>query len=618
MSRDGNKMRGPRGPMGGHGMRGSGEKAKDFKGTMRRLVSYLAKYRLSIIIVLIFAIGSVTFSVIGPKILGKATTEIFNGLVSKVSGNGTGIDFDAIKRILITLILLYVVSAIFSFIQGFIMSGISQKVAYNLRDELVKKINRLPMKYFDTRTHGEVLSRFTNDIDTLAQSLNQSLTQIITSVTTLVGVFIMMLSISVVMTFSALLVIPISLFIITFIIKRSQKYFKNQQEFLGQVNGQVEELYGGHVVVQAFNGEEDSINEFNKINNKLYESAWKSQFLSSTMQPIMMFVGNLSYVVVSILGGYLVIKNKIEVGDIQSFIQYVRSFNQPISQMAQISNQLQSTAAAAERVFEFLNEEEEDITVENPVSIEGLQGKIDFEHVEFGYNEDRIIIKDFNANVKPGQKVALVGPTGAGKTTMIKLLMRYYDVNSGAILVDGHNIKDFNRGELREMFGMVLQDTWLFSGSIKENIRYGRLNASDEEVIEAAKAAHVHHFIKTLPDGYNMVLNEESSNISQGQKQLLTIARAILADPKILILDEATSSVDTRTELLIQKAMDNLMEGRTSFVIAHRLSTIKDADLILVINDGDIVEQGNHEELLAKGGFYANLYNSQFADKEAV
>lgn len=618
MSRDGNKMRRPRGPMGGHGMRGSGEKAKDFKGTMRRLVSYLAKYRLSIIIVLIFAIGSVTFSVIGPKILGKATTEIFNGLVSKVSGNGTGIDFDAIKRILITLILLYVVSAVFSFIQGFIMSGISQKVAYNLRDELVKKINRLPMKYFDTRTHGEVLSRFTNDIDTLAQSLNQSLTQIITSVTTLVGVFIMMLSISVVMTFSALLVIPISLFIITFIIKKSQKYFKNQQEFLGQVNGQVEELYGGHVVVQAFNGEEDSIKEFNKINNKLYESAWKSQFLSSTMQPIMMFVGNLSYVVVSILGGYLVIKNKIEVGDIQSFIQYVRSFNQPISQMAQISNQLQSTAAAAERVFEFLNEEEEDITVENPVSIEGLQGKIDFEHVEFGYNEDRIIIKDFNANVKPGQKVALVGPTGAGKTTMIKLLMRYYDVNSGAILVDGHNIKDFNRGELREMFGMVLQDTWLFSGSIKENIRYGRLNASDEEVIEAAKAAHVHHFIKTLPDGYNMVLNEESSNISQGQKQLLTIARAILADPKILILDEATSSVDTRTELLIQKAMDNLMEGRTSFVIAHRLSTIKDADLILVINDGDIVEQGNHEELLAKGGFYANLYNSQFADKEAV
>ena len=428
----------------------------------------------------------------------------------------------------------------------------------------------------------------------------------------------MMLSISVLMTISALVVIPISLFIISFVIKRSQKYFKSQQEYLGQVNGQVEELYGGHTVVQAFNGEEESIKEFNKVNNKLYDSAWKSQFLSSTMQPIMMFVGNLSYVVVSILGGYLVIKNKIEVGDIQSFIQYVRSFNQPISQMAQISNQLQSTAAAAERVFEFLNEEEEDVTVENPVSIKGLEGKIDFENVKFGYDKDRTIIKDFTAHVKPGQKVALVGPTGAGKSTMIKLLMRFYDVNSGAILVDGHNVKDFNRGELRELFGMVLQDTWLFSGSIKENIRYGRLNASDDEVINAAKAAHVHHFIKTLPDGYNMLLNEESSNISQGQKQLLTIARAILADPKILILDEATSSVDTRTELLIQKAMDNLMEGRTSFVIAHRLSTIKNADLILVINDGDIIEQGNHEELLAKDGFYANLYNSQFADKEAM
>ena len=474
------------------------------------------------------------------------------------------------------------------------------------------------MKYFDTKTHGEVLSRFTNDIDTLAQSLNQSLTQIITSITTLVGVFIMMLSISVVMTFSALIVIPISLFLISFIIKRSQKFFKSQQEFLGQVNGQVEELYGGHTVVQAFNREEESIKEFNKINDKLYDSAWKSQFLSGTMQPLMMFVGNLSYVIVSILGGYLVIKNKIEVGDIQSFIQYVRSFNQPISQMAQISNQLQSTAAAAERVFEFLNEEEEDVTVENPISIEGLQGRIDFQNVRFGYDENRTIIKDFTAHVKPGQKVALVGPTGAGKSTMIKLLMRFYDVNSGAILVDGHNIKDFNRSELRELFGMVLQDTWLFSGSIKENIRYGRLDATDEEVIEASKAAHVHHFIKTLPDGYNMLLNEESSNISQGQKQLLTIARAILADPKILILDEATSSVDTRTELLIQKAMDNLMEGRTSFVIAHRLSTIRDADLILVINDGDIVEQGNHEELLAKNGFYANLYNSQFAEKEAM
>ena len=619
MSREGNRQGMPRGPMGGgRGMRGPAEKAKDFKGTMKTLASYLAKYKLSIIIVFIFAIGSVTFSVIGPKILGKATTEIFNGLVSKVSGSGKGIDFDAIKKILISLIILYVISTVFSFVQGFVMSGISQKVAYNLRDELVKKLNRLPMKYFDTKTHGEVLSRFTNDIDTLAQSLNQSLTQIITSITTLVGVFIMMLSISVVMTFSALIVIPISLFLISFIIKRSQKFFKSQQEFLGQVNGQVEELYGGHTVVQAFNREEESIKEFNKINDKLYDSAWKSQFLSGTMQPLMMFVGNLSYVIVSILGGYLVIKNKIEVGDIQSFIQYVRSFNQPISQMAQISNQLQSTAAAAERVFEFLNEEEEDVTVENPISIEGLQGRIDFQNVRFGYDENRTIIKDFTAHVKPGQKVALVGPTGAGKSTMIKLLMRFYDVNSGAILVDGHNIKDFNRSELRELFGMVLQDTWLFSGSIKENIRYGRLDATDEEVIEASKAAHVHHFIKTLPDGYNMLLNEESSNISQGQKQLLTIARAILADPKILILDEATSSVDTRTELLIQKAMDNLMEGRTSFVIAHRLSTIRDADLILVINDGDIVEQGNHEELLAKNGFYANLYNSQFADKEAM
>lgn len=619
MSREGNRQGMPRGPMGGgRGMRGPAEKAKDFKGTMKTLASYLAKYKLSIIIVFIFAIGSVTFSVIGPKILGKATTEIFNGLVSKVSGSGKGIDFDAIKKILISLIILYVISTVFSFVQGFVMSGISQKVAYNLRDELVKKLNILPMKYFDTKTHGEVLSRFTNDIDTLAQSLNQSLTQIITSITTLVGVFIMMLSISVVMTFSALIVIPISLFLISFIIKRSQKFFKSQQEFLGKVNGQVEELYGGHTVVQAFNREEESIKEFNKINDKLYDSAWKSQFLSGTMQPLMMFVGNLSYVIVSILGGYLVIKNKIEVGDIQSFIQYVRSFNQPISQMAQISNQLQSTAAAAERVFEFLNEEEEDVTVENPISIEGLQGRIDFQNVRFGYDENRTIIKDFTAHVKPGQKVALVGPTGAGKSTMIKLLMRFYDVNSGAILVDGHNIKDFNRSELRELFGMVLQDTWLFSGSIKENIRYGRLDATDEEVIEASKAAHVHHFIKTLPDGYNMLLNEESSNISQGQKQLLTIARAILADPKILILDEATSSVDTRTELLIQKAMDNLMEGRTSFVIAHRLSTIRDADLILVINDGDIVEQGNHEELLAKNGFYANLYNSQFAEKEAM
>ena len=609
MSREGNRQGMPRGPMGGgRGMRGPAEKAKDFKGTMKTLASYLAKYKLSIIIVFIFAIGSVTFSVIGPKILGKATTEIFNGLVSKVSGSGKGIDFDAIKKILISLIILYVISTVFSFVQGFVMSGISQKVAYNLRDELVKKLNILPMKYFDTKTHGEVLSRFTNDIDTLAQSLNQSLTQIITSITTLVGVFIMMLSISVVMTFSALIVIPISLFLISFIIKRSQKFFKSQQEFLGQVNGQVEELYGGHTVVQAFNREEESIKEFNKINDKLYDSAWKSQFLSGTMQPLMMFVGNLSYVIVSILGGYLVIKNKIEVGDIQSFIQYVRSFNQPISQMAQISNQLQSTAAAAERVFEFLNEEEEDVTVENPISIEGLQGRIDFQNVRFGYDENRTIIKDFTAHVKPGQKVALVGPTGAGKSTMIKLLMRFYDVNSGAILVDGHNIKDFNRSELRELFGMVLQDTWLFSGSIKENIRYGRLDATDEEVIEASKAAHVHHFIKTLPDGYNMLLNEESSNISQGQKQLLTIARAILADPKILILDEATSALDNESEYLVSKSLERLAKGRTTLTIAHRLTTIQNADRILVLNENGIVEEGNHKELLEKKGVYYQLY----------
>lgn len=608
--------RGPRrGPMG-HGRMG-GEKAKDFKGTMGKLMKYMSAFKIQMLFVVIFAIGGTVFNIIGPKILGKATTEIFNGLVSKVSG-GSGMDFEKIATILLTALALYVTSALCSLVQGFLMTGVSQKTTYRLRKEISQKINRMPMNYFDTRTHGEVLSRVTNDVDTLGQSLNQSATQIITSTTTIIGVLVMMLSISPLMTLVALLILPVSLGMISFVMKHSQKYFKGQQEYLGNVNGQVEEVYSGHNIVKAFNKEKDVIEEFEKTNDKLYDSAWKSQFLSGTMQPLMMFVGNLSYVIVSILGGYLVIKNKIEVGDIQSFIQYVRSFNQPISQMAQISNQLQSTAAAAERVFEFLNEEEEDVTVENPISIEGLQGRIDFQNVRFGYDENRTIIKDFTAHVKPGQKVALVGPTGAGKSTMIKLLMRFYDVNSGAILVDGHNIKDFNRSELRELFGMVLQDTWLFSGSIKENIRYGRLDATDEEVIEASKAAHVHHFIKTLPDGYNMLLNEESSNISQGQKQLLTIARAILADPKILILDEATSSVDTRTELLIQKAMDNLMEGRTSFVIAHRLSTIRDADLILVINDGDIVEQGNHEELLAKNGFYANLYNSQFAEKEAM
>lgn len=606
------------GPMG-RGPKMVGEKAKDFKGTMKTLLGYLGKFKTSIILVFIFAIGSVSFSVVGPKILGKATTKIFEGLVAKVSGAaGAGIDFDSIGKILLTLIGLYILSAIFSFIQGFVMSGISQKIAYNLRNELSQKINRMPMKYFDSKTHGEVLSRITNDIDTLSQSLNQSMTQLITSVTTIIGVLVMMLSISWMMTGVTLLILPLSMILISFIIKRSQKYFKAQQEYLGHVNGQVEELYGGHNIVKVFNGEDEAIEKFNKLNDTLYQSAWKSQFLSGIMQPLMMFVGNLGYVVVAILGGWLAIRKTIEVGDIQSFIQYVRNFTQPLSQVAQVTNLLQSTAAAAERVFEFLDEEEEDQVVENAVKVDGLEGKIDFEHVRFGYNPNKIIIKDFTAHVKPGQKIAIVGPTGAGKTTIVKLLMRFYDVNSGAILIDNHNIKDFNRSELRQLFGMVLQDTWLFNGSIKDNIRYGKLDATDEQVIEAAKAAHVHHFIKTLPDGYDMILNEEASNVSQGQKQLLTIARAILADPKILILDEATSSVDTRTEVLIQKAMDNLMHGRTSFIIAHRLSTIRDADLILVMKDGDIVEQGTHTELLSSNGFYASLYNSQFENKPKV
>ncbi|MCC0781803.1 ABC transporter ATP-binding protein [Clostridioides sp. ES-S-0108-01] len=605
-----------KGPMGKS--MGAGQKANDFKGTMRKLIAYLSKFKISIILVIVFAIGSASFSIVGPKILGKATTKIFEGLVSKVSGGNVGVDFNSIGKILAFLLCLYLISALFSFVQGFIMSGISQKVSYNLRKEISVKLDRLPMKYFDTKTHGEILSRITNDIDTLSQSLNQSMTQLITSVTTMIGVLIMMLSISGVMTLVAILILPISMFVISRIVKKSQKYFRSQQEYLGNVNGQVEETYSGQTIVKAFNREDEVIEEFDKLNDSLYNSAWKSQFLSGIMQPLMMFIGNLGYVMVSILGGWLAIKKTIEVGDIQSFIQYVRNFTQPMTQLAQVANLLQSTAAASERVFEFLEEEEEEQIAENAVSIDGLEGKIDFENVNFGYNPNKTIINDFSVNVKPGQKVAIVGPTGAGKTTIVKLLMRFYDVNSGSILIDGHNIKDFNRSELREMFGMVLQDTWLFSGSIMENIRYGKLNATDEEVIEAAKSAHVHRFIKTLPDGYNMKLNEEASNVSQGQKQLLTIARAILADPKILILDEATSSVDTRTEVLIQKAMDNLMEGRTSFVIAHRLSTIRDADMILVMNDGDIVEQGNHDELLKEGGFYANLYNSQFEEDEAM
>lgn len=594
----------------GRGMR-PGEKAKDFKGTMKKLWAYISEYRIGLFFVMVFAICSTIFSIAGPKILGKATTEIFNGLVGKISG-GSGIDFEKLGRILIGLLCLYLASAVFSFIQGYIMTGISQKITYRMRKDISEKIHRMPMNYFDKVTHGEVLSRVTNDVDTLSQSLNQSATQLITSTTTLIGVLIMMLSISPLMTVVALLILPISLALISVIVKRSQKFFRDQQNYLGHVNGQVEEVYGGHNIVKAFNKEEDVIRTFNETNNILYQSAWKSQFLSGMMMPIMQFVGNLGYVGVSILGGYLAIKGSIEVGDIQSFIQYVRSFTQPIQQIAQVANMLQSTAAASERVFEFLEEEEEVQMVEHPVSIEGLKGNVSFDHVKFGYNPDHIIIKDFSVDVKQGQKIAIVGPTGAGKTTMIKLLMRFYDVNEGAILVGGHDIKDFNRGELREMFGMVLQDTWLFNGTIEDNIKYGKLNATHEEVVEAAKAAYVDQFVQTLPNGYNMVLNEEASNVSQGQKQLLTIARAILADPKILILDEATSSVDTRTEIRIQKAMDNLMEGRTSFIIAHRLSTIRDADLILVMKDGDIVEQGKHQELLNQNGFYAELYNSQF------
>lgn len=599
--------RGHGGPGRGHGPGAPAEKAKDFKGTMKKLMRYLGSYKISILLVIIFAIGSTVFNIVGPKILGKATTEVFNGLVSKVSG-GDGIDFKKIAGILLGLLCLYLCSALFSFIQGYIMTGISQKMTYRMRKEISEKIHRLPMNYYDKMTHGEILSRITNDVDTLSQSLNQSATQVITSAATIIGVLAMMLSISPFMTVIALLILPVSVGLISVIVKHSQKYFKEQQEYLGHVNGQVEEVYGGHNIVKAFNKEEDVIAAFDKDNDTLYQSAWKSQFLSGMMMPIMQFVGNLGYVAVVILGGYLAVKQTIEVGDIQSFTQYVRNFTQPIQQAAQVANMLQSTAAASERVFEFLEEEEEEQQPQQPVSIENLEGRVEFEHVQFGYHPDHIIIHDFNAKVEPGQKIAIVGPTGAGKTTMVKLLMRFYDVNSGAVHIDGHDIRAFNRSELRQMFGMVLQDTWLFKGSIEDNIRYGKLDATHEEVVEAAKAAYVHRFVQTLPGGYNMELNEEASNVSQGQKQLLTIARAILADPRILILDEATSSVDTRTEVRIQKAMDNLMRGRTSFIIAHRLSTIRDADLILVMKDGDIIEQGNHEELLRKNGFYAELY----------
>lgn len=598
---------------GGHGPNFAVEKPKNFKKTMGQLFSYLGKYKFGLILVVAFAIGSAIFSIVGPKILGNATEEIFQGLMRKVSGNGAlGIDFSKIGKILLFLLGIYLISSIFAFIQGFIMTGIAQKISYNFRRDIEEKINKMPLKYFDTKTHGEVLSRVTNDVDTVSQNLNQSMTQVITAIVTVIGVLVMMLTISIPMTVVAVIILPISMGFISLIVKKSQKYFKSQQEYLGHVNGQVEEMYGGHNVVKAFNGEREAIKEFEEFNDTLYNSAWKSQFLSGMMMPVMTFIGNLGYVIVSIMGGYLAIRGRISVGEIQSFIQYVRSFSQPIAQAAQVANLMQSTAAAAERVFEFLNEEEEEQFAENPVKVDNLKGNVEFRNVKFGYYSNKIIINDFSAKIKEGAKIAIVGPTGAGKTTIVKLLMRFYDINSGNIFIDGHDIKDFNRSELRELFGMVLQDTWLFNGTIEENIRYGKLTATDEKVREAAKAAHVDHFIRTLPGGYNMVLNEEANNVSQGQKQLLTIARAILADPKILILDEATSSVDTRTEVLIQKAMDTLMKGRTSFVIAHRLSTIRDADLILVMDNGDIIEQGNHEELLSQNGFYANLYNSQF------
>ena len=595
----------------GHGF--VGEKPKDFKGSSKKLIKYLGKYWIAIVIVMIFAAASTVFSVAGPKVMGKATTALAEGLMDKISGTG-GIDFDYIAKVLLFTLGLYIISAVFMFIQGLIMTNITQKTCYRMRKEIVEKINRMPMKYFESRTYGEVLSRITNDVDTLGQSLNQSITQVITSVATLIGTLVMMLSISPLMTIISIVILPVSAFLISFVVKHSQKFFRQQQEYLGHINGQVEEVYGGHLIIKAYNKEEETVSAFRQANDVLYRSAWKSQFLSGLMMPIMQFVGNLGYAGVAISGGILAIKKVITIGDIQAFIQYVKNFTQPIQQIAQVATQLQSMTAASERVFEFLEEEEEDITVEDPVSVSDIEGRVEFSHVKFGYDPDNMIIKDFSAKVEPGQQVAIVGPTGAGKTTMVKLLMRFYDVNSGSILVDGHDVREYNRPQLREAFGMVLQDTWLFKGTIMENIRYGRLDATDEEVIEAAKAAHAHHFIQTLPGGYNMELNEDASNVSQGQKQLLTIARAILADNRILILDEATSSVDTRTEIRIQKALDNLMRGRTSFVIAHRLSTIKNADIILVMKDGDIIEQGNHEDLIKQNGFYAELYNSQFEE----
>ncbi len=599
---------------GGPGGHRTIAKAKDFKGTTKKLIKgYLGKYKIKLLIVAIFAIASTIFTIVGPKVLGNATTEIYNGIISKISG-GSGIDFEKLAKILLTVLSLYIISGVCSFVQGYTMSGVSQKVAYKLRQDLSIKINKLPMKYFDKKTNGEVLSIITNDIDMLGMNLSQSITQIITSVCTIIGILAMMFSINVTMTLISLLILPIASIIVSVIAKKSQKYFKKQQEYLGHVNGQVEEIYSGLTVVKAFNGEQKSINNFKVANEELAKSGWKSQFLSGLMYPLMNFLGNLGYVSVAITGGYFAIQGKISVGDIQSFISYNKQFTQPIAQIAQISGQIQTMIAAAERVFEFLEEDEEIQTATKEIDTNKLAGNVEFDNVKFGYNDDKIIINDFSAKIKEGQKIAIVGPTGAGKTTIVKLLMRFYDVNSGAILVDGHNIKDFERGNLRKMFGMVLQDTWLFAGTVKDNIKYGKEDATEHEVIEAAKAAHVHHFIKTLPNGYNSILNEESSNVSAGQKQLLTIARVILADPKILILDEATSSIDTRTEVQIQQAMDNLMKGRTSFIIAHRLSTIKNADLILVMNHGDIVEQGTHEELLEKQGFYADLYNSQFED----